>query len=263
MNARKKALTSIAARECGYNAEIKPYRVGEEYGIDAFGLKTLEDYVSKPIYKKLLDTIRQGVPLDPAVADDVAHAMKIWAMNRGATHYTHWFLPLTGASAEKHDAFLEPDKDGGAITRFSGKNLILGEPDASSFPSGGLRSTFEARGYTAWDPTSPAFIKRIGGVATLCIPTMFCSYTGEVLDKKTPLLRSIQVLSMQAKRLLKCFGVKTDDRVSVTLGAEQEYFLVDKSLYILRPDLMQTGRTLFGAPPVKHQQLEVLPQRCF
>ena len=212
--------------------------------------------MSKPIYKKLLDTIRQGVPLDPAVADDVAHAMKIWAMSRGATHYTHWFLPLTGASAEKHDAFLEPDKDGGAITRFSGKNLILGEPDASSFPSGGLRSTFEARGYTAWDPTSPAFIKRIGGVATLCIPTMFCSYTGEVLDKKTPLLRSIQVLSMQAKRLLKCFGVKTDDRVSVTLGAEQEYFLVDKSLYILRPDLMQTGRTLFGAPPVKHQQLE-------
>ena len=146
MNARKKALTSIAARERGYNAEIKPYRVGDEYGIDAFGLKTLEDYVSKPIYKKLLDTIRQGVPLDPAVADDVAHAMKIWAMNRGATHYTHWFLPLTGSSAEKHDAFLEPDKDGGAITRFSGKNLILGEPDASSFPSGGLRSTFEARG---------------------------------------------------------------------------------------------------------------------
>ena len=256
MNARKKALTAIASRENVYDTEIKPYRVDEEYGIDTFGLKTLEDYVSKPIYKKLLDTIRQGVPLDPAVADDVAHAMKIWAMSRGATHYTHWFLPLTGASAEKHDAFLEPTKDGGAITRFSGKNLILGEPDASSFPSGGLRSTFEARGYTAWDPTSPAFIKRTAGVATLCIPTMFCSYTGEVLDKKTPLLRSIQVLSMQAKRLLKCFGIKTDDRVSVTLGAEQEYFLVDKSLYILRPDLMQTGRTLFGAPPVKHQQLE-------
>ena len=256
MNARKKALTSIAARERDYNEEIRPYRVGDEYGIDAFGLKTLEDYVSKPIYKKLLDTIRQGVPLDPAVADDVAHAMKIWAMNRGATHYTHWFLPLTSSSAEKHDAFLEPDKNGGAITRFSGKNLILGEPDASSFPSGGLRSTFEARGYTAWDPTSPAFIKRTAGVATLCIPTVFCSYTGEVLDKKTPLLRSIQVLGAQARRLMRCFGVKTDDRVSVTLGAEQEYFLVDRSLYILRPDLMQTGRTLFGAPPVKHQQLE-------
>lgn len=256
MNPRKKALSDIASREHVYNTDIKPYKVDEEYGIDTFGLQTLEDYVSKPIYKKLLDTIRQGVPLDPAVADDVAHAMKIWAMSRGATHYTHWFLPLTGASAEKHDAFLEPDADGKAITRFSGKNLILGEPDASSFPSGGLRSTFEARGYTAWDPTSPAFIKRTADTATLCIPTMFCSYTGEVLDKKTPLLRSIQVLSMQAKRLLKCFGASTDGRVSVTLGAEQEYFLVDKSLYILRPDLMQTGRTLFGAPPVKHQQLE-------
>ncbi|MBR7105496.1 MAG: glutamine synthetase III, partial [Opitutales bacterium] len=173
------------------------------------------------------------------------------------THYTHWFLPLTGSSAEKHDSFIEPTQDGGAITRFSGKNLILGEPDASSFPSGGLRSTFEARGYTAWDPASPAFIKRVGGVATLCIPTMFCSYIGEVLDKKTPLLRSIQVLGMQVKKLMKVFGVEDNNKhPTVTLGAEQEYFLVDKSLYIQRPDLMQTGRTLFGAPPQKHQQLD-------
>ncbi len=256
MNARKKALSEIAKTAYAYGDSHPPYNVDAEYGTDCFSLKTMEDYLSKPIFKRLTETIKQGVPLDPAVADDVAHAMKIWAMGKGATHYTHWFLPLTGASAEKHDAFLEPTSSGQAITRFSGKNLILGEPDASSFPSGGLRSTFEARGYTAWDPTSPAFIKRAGGVATLCIPTMFCSYTGEVLDKKTPLLRSIQVLGAQAKRLLKCFGVRSEERASVTLGAEQEYFLVDKRLYLLRPDLMQTGRTLFGAPPQKHQQLE-------
>ncbi len=256
MNPRKSALAKIADINPAYGDSKKPYDIDSEYGSDSFGLKTMEDYLSKPIYKRLRDTIKQGVPLDPAVADDVAHAMKIWAMNRGATHYTHWFLPLTGASAEKHDSFLDPSPDGGAITRFSGKNLILGEPDASSFPSGGLRSTFEARGYTAWDPTSPAFINRSGGVATLCIPTMFCSYTGEVLDKKTPLLRSIQVLSNQAKRLLRCFGIESEERAVVTLGAEQEYFLVDKNLYMLRPDLMQTGRTLFGAPPEKHQQLE-------
>ena len=256
MNPRKSALAKIADINPAYGDSKKPYDIDSEYGSDSFGLKTMEDYLSKPIYKRLRDTIKQGVTLDPAVADDVAHAMKIWAMNRGATHYTHWFLPLTGASAEKHDSFLDPSPDGGAITRFSGKNLILGEPDASSFPSGGLRSTFEARGYTAWDPTSPAFINRSGGVATLCIPTMFCSYTGEVLDKKTPLLRSIQVLSNQAKRLLRCFGIESEERAVVTLGAEQEYFLVDKNLYMLRPDLMQTGRTLFGAPPEKHQQLE-------
>lgn len=256
MNARSKALADIAKTVSTYSDSRLPYNVDTEYGTDCFSLKTMEDYLSKPIFRRLKDTIKQGIPLDPAVADDVAHAMKIWAMNKGATHYTHWFLPLTGSSAEKHDAFLEPTGSGQAITRFSGKNLILGEPDASSFPSGGLRSTFEARGYTAWDPTSPAFIKRVGGVATLCIPTMFCSYTGEVLDKKTPLLRSIQVLSTQAKRLLNCFGVYSDERASVTLGAEQEYFLVDRRLYLLRPDLMQTGRTLFGAPPQKHQQLE-------
>ncbi len=256
MNSRKKALSRIAMRSETVDETPRPYDINEEFGIDTFDLKTLEDFVSKPIYQKLVDTINQGVPLDPAVADDVAHAMKIWAMSRGATHYTHWFLPLTGSSAEKHDAFLEPDRNGGAIARFSGKNLIMGEPDASSFPSGGLRATFEARGYTAWDPTSPAFIKRVAGVATLCIPTMFCSYTGEVLDRKIPLLRSVQALGIQAKRILKCFGIKTDERFSVTLGAEQEYFLVDRTLFMLRRDIMQTGRTLFGAPPVKHQQLD-------
>ena len=256
MNARKQALTKISETPKVYENLETPYDIGTQYGVDTFGLKTMEAYLSKPIYKRLRNTIEQGVALDEAVADDVAHAMKIWAMSRGATHYTHWFLPLTGSSAEKHDAFLDPTSDGQAITRFSGKNLILGEPDASSFPSGGLRSTFEARGYTAWDPTSPAFIKRSGGVATLCIPTMFCSYTGEVLDKKTPLLRSIQVLGAQTKRLMKSFGIKEDARANVTLGAEQEYFLVDRELYVQRPDLMQTGRTLFGAPPQKHQQLE-------
>ena len=256
MNPRKQALSKIAGNKIAVEDSVKPYNIEAEYGADSFGLKTMEAYLSKPIYKRLRETIKLGVPLDQAVADDVAHAMKIWAMSRGATHYTHWFLPLTGSSAEKHDSFLEPTPDGNAIATFSGKNLILGEPDASSLPSGGLRSTFEARGYTAWDPTSPAFINRVGGVATLCIPTMFCSYTGEVLDKKTPLLRSIQVLSTQAKRLVKCFDPNCNDHVNVTLGAEQEYFLVDKNLYMLRTDLMQTGRTLFGAPPQKHQQLE-------
>ena len=254
MSTRTKALANIAAEPPVCGDSTKPYDIGTEYAADMFGLKTMEDYLSKPIFRRLKETVQSGAPLDPEVADDVAHAMKIWAMSRGATHYTHWFHPLTGASAEKHDAFLEPTSDGEAITRFSGKNLIIGEPDASSFPSGGLRSTFEARGYTAWDATSPAFIKRVGGVATLCIPTVFCSYTGEVLDKKTPILRSIQALNHQAARLMKCFGVS--GRAKVTLGAEQEYFLIDKNLYLLRPDLMQTGRTLFGAPPQKHQQLE-------
>jgi len=257
MNSRKEVLAKIVEEKRDFDKMDAPYDVETQYGIDTFGLKTMEAYLSKPIYKRLRSTIERGVALDEAVADDVAHAMKIWAMSRGATHFTHWFLPLTGSSAEKHDSFIEPAPFGGAITRFSGKNLILGEPDASSFPSGGLRSTFEARGYTAWDPASPAFIKRVGGVATLCIPTMFCSYTGEVLDKKTPLLRSMQVLGTQINKLMKAFGVYEENkRASVTLGAEQEYFLVDKSLYIQRPDLMQTGRTLFGAPPQKHQQLD-------
>ncbi|MCI5779889.1 MAG: glutamine synthetase III [Lentisphaeria bacterium] len=212
-------------------------------------------YLAKSTCEKLLATIERGEALDPAIAGDVAHAMKEWALSRGATSYTHWFQPLTGSTAEKHDSFLEPENCG-ALFAFSGKNLIMGEPDASSFPSGGLRSTFEARGYTAWDPTSPAFIKRHGNGATLCIPTAFCSYTGDALDKKTPLLRSIQALSGATRRLMKCFGLPDDEKVSVTLGPEQEYFLIDKHFYLQRPDLLQTGRTLFGAPPAKHQQLE-------
>ncbi len=254
MNSRREAMAQIAntrAPEMGGNGNFI-----EEFGCDVFGIKTMSEYLPKPVFKKLRQTMESGKALDSSIADDVAHAMKAWAIRRGATHYTHWFMPLTGATAEKHDSFLEPVENGEVIARFSGKNLIMGEPDASSFPSGGLRSTAEARGYTAWDPTSPAFIKRENGVATLYIPTAFCSYTGEVLDKKTPLLRSMQVLGQQAKRLLRCFGKDFEAGAKVTLGAEQEYFLIDKRFYVQRPDLMQTGRTLFGAPPQRHQQLE-------
>jgi len=221
---------------------------------DVFNDCAMRKYLPEAVAAKLLATVNDGVALDPAIAADVAHAMKHWALDRGATHFTHWFLPLNGSTAEKHDSFLELENNQ-AIMSFSGKNLIMSEPDASSFPSGGLRSTFEARGYTAWDPTSPAFIKRHSNGATLCIPTAFCSYTGETLDKKTPLLRSNQALSKAVKRLMKCFNLP-DEQVVITLGAEQEYFLIDKHFYLHRPDLLQTGRTLFGAPPAKHQQLE-------
>ncbi len=224
------------------------------FGEDVFGPAAMQAYLSKSVYAKLMRTIEDGEPLDPAIAGDVAAAMRNWAIDRGATHYTHWFLPLNGSTAEKHDAFLD-FSDAKPVFSFSAKNLIVGEPDASSFPSGGLRSTFEARGYTAWDPTSPAFVKRHGNGATLCIPTAFCSYSGESLDKKTPLLRSQQALALATKRLMKCFGLPPE-HVSVTLGAEQEYFLVDRHFYLQRPDLIQTGRTVFGAPPAKHQQLE-------
>lgn len=253
---RKQAIAAIAAAsscECG---DVKELAITEIYGQDVFSVKVMKDYLPKDTYKKLLSTIRKGVAIDASIADDVANAMKQWAISKGASHYTHWFQPLTGSTAEKHDAFVEADRDGAVIMNFSGKNLIQGEPDASSFPSGGLRATFEARGYTAWDPTSPAFIKKGRNGATLCIPTAFCSYTGEALDKKTPLLRSIQILSEQTKRLLKCFGEDSDEKIVTTLGAEQEYFLIDKRLYMCRPDLIQAGRTLFGAVPAKHQQLE-------
>ena len=214
----------------------------------------MKKYLPKDTAKTLLSTIQDGLPLDADIAADVAHAMKQWAIERGATHYTHWFQPMTGSTAEKHDSFLDP-KGMEPVMSFSGKNLIVSEPDASSFPSGGLRCTFEARGYTAWDPTSPAFIKRHGNGATLCIPTAYCSYTGDALDKKTPLLRSRQALGNATKRLMKCFNLP-DAHVTITLGPEQEYFLIDKNFYLNRPDLVQTGRTLFGAPPAKHQQLE-------
>ena len=225
-----------------------------DFGADVFGDEAIRTYLSKDTAKKLQATIREGKPLDPSIAGEVAHGIRHWAMDRGATHYTHWFLPMTGSTAEKHDAFLEL-KDGEPIMQFSGKNLIVGEPDASSFPSGGIRSTFEARGYTAWDPTSPAFVKRHSNGATLCIPTAFCAYTGEALDKKTPLLRSMQALDRSVKRLMKLFA-RPEAHVGCTLGAEQEYFLIDKEYWKKRPDLVLTGRTLFGAPSAKGQQLE-------
>ena len=227
----------------------------KDYGADVFYGKAIRKHMSKAVADKLIATMREGKPLDPSIADAVAEGMKNWALENGATHFTHWFQPMTGGTAEKHDAFLEPTGPAQAVNKFSGKNLIGGETDASSFPSGGLRSTFEARGYTAWDPTSPAFIKRHGNGATLCIPTAFCAYTGAALDMKTPLLRSIQALSRATERLMKKFK-RPKAHVSVTLGAEQEYFLIDKSFYLKRPDLLQTGRTVFGAAPAKHQQLD-------
>jgi len=229
-------------------------KAATDFGADVFGEEAIKTYLSKDTAKKLQATIREGKPLDPSIAGEVAHGIRHWAMDRGATHYTHWFLPMTGSTAEKHDSFLEI-KDGEPIMLFSGKNLIVGEPDASSFPSGGIRSTFEARGYTAWDPTSPAFIKRHSNGATLCIPTAFCAYTGESLDKKTPLLRSMQALDKSLKRLMKLFG-RDEAHTGCTLGAEQEYFLIDKEYWKQRPDLVLTGRTLFGAPSAKGQQLE-------
>ena len=229
-------------------------KTATNFGADVFGEEAIRTYLSKDTAKKLQATIQEGKPLDPSIAGEVAHGIRHWAMDRGATHYTHWFLPMTGSTAEKHDSFLEL-KDGEPIMLFSGKNLIVGEPDASSFPSGGIRSTFEARGYTAWDPTSPAFIKRHSNGATLCIPTAFCAYTGESLDKKTPLLRSMQALDKSLKRLMKLFG-RDEAHTGCTLGAEQEYFLIDKEYWKKRPDLVLTGRTLFGAPSAKGQQLE-------
>jgi glutamine synthetase len=231
--------------------------IADTYGSNVFSIKTMRNYLSETAYNSLRATIQQGRSIDPGIADEVADAMKTWAVSKGATHFTHWFQPLTGATAEKHDSFIDPDGEGGVVLKFSGKELIQGEPDASSFPSGGLRATFEARGYTAWDPTSPAFIKEGECGATLCIPTAFYSYHGEALDKKTPLLRSIETLSKQIGRLAKLFGIDVENkRAYATLGAEQEYFLIDQAYYEHRLDLIQTGRTLFGKIPAKHQQMD-------
>ena len=226
--------------------------VPEYFGSLVFDDRVMKANLSAEIYQSLKKTIDEGAQLDIGVANAVADAMKDWATAHGATHYTHWFQPLTGITAEKHDSFISPSPDGGVIMEFSGKELIKGEPDASSFPSGGLRATFEARGYTAWDPTSYAFIKG----KTLCIPTAFCSYGGEALDKKTPLLRSMEALNKQALRILRLFGNDTVKCVRTSVGPEQEYFLVDKELYDRRPDLRFTGRTLFGAKPPKGQEME-------
>ncbi len=227
-------------------------KVTDIYGSMVFNEHTMRERLPKATYKQLMRTIKEGAPLDEDVANVVAHAMKEWAIEKGATHYTHWFQPLTGITSEKHDSFIDPTDDGLTIMTFSGKELIQGEPDASSFPSGGLRATFEARGYTAWDPTSYAFIKD----EVLCIPTAFCSYTGEALDKKTPLLRSMKAIDVQARRVLALFGDDSSERVTTTLGAEQEYFLISEKDYEQRMDLMICGRTLFGYSPCKGQELE-------
>ena len=226
--------------------------VKEQFGSLVFDDRVMKASLDSKVYASLKKTIDEGKELDLTVANAVAAAMKDWAVERGATHYTHWFQPLTGVTAEKHDSFITPAPDGGVIMEFSGKELIKGEPDASSFPSGGLRATFEARGYTAWDPTSYAFIKG----KTLCIPTAFCSYGGEALDKKTPLLRSMEALNVQALRILKLFGNDSVKRVTSSVGPEQEYFLVDREMYNKRRDLVYTGRTLFGAKPPKGQEMD-------
>ncbi len=231
-------------------------KLTEIFGRDVFNESVMKERLPKETFRALMKTIESGEDLDPNVANIVANAMKDWAIERGATHYTHWFQPMTGITAEKHDSFITPVSGGKVLMEFSGKELIKGEPDASSFPSGGLRATFEARGYTAWDCTSPAFLREDAAGVTLCIPTAFCSYTGEALDKKTPLLRSMEALSTQVLRILKLFGHKDVTSVSCSVGPEQEYFLIDREKYLQREDLVFTGRTLFGAMPPKGQELE-------
>ncbi len=235
----------------------KEETIAEMFGEDVFNDSVMQERLPKSAYKKLKKTMEEGSELDPATADVVAHEMKEWAIERGATHYTHWFQPLTGVTAEKHDSFIStPMENGKVLMSFSGKELIKGEPDASSFPSGGLRATFEARGYTAWDCTSPAFIRRDAAGAILCIPTAFCSYTGEALDQKTPLLRSMEAVNEQSLRLIRLFGNTTSKKVTPTVGPEQEYFLIDADAFYKRKDLVYTGRTLFGAQPPKGQELD-------
>ncbi|NUM74463.1 glutamine synthetase III [candidate division KSB1 bacterium] len=233
-----------------------PADINSIFGEHTFNMDVMRDKLPKEVLQSLLATIDKGQQLDPKLADVVANAMKEWAVEHGATHFTHWFQPLTGLTAEKHDSFVTPNVGGGAIARFSGKDLFQGEPDASSFPSGGIRATFEARGYTAWDPTSPAFIIKNHHGATLCIPTAFASWTGEALDHKTPLLRSMEALNKQALRALTLFGVKNVHKVYTTIGSEQEYFLIDEEFFYRRPDLVNSGRTLFGAKPPRGQELE-------
>src|SRR5271168_3337937 len=236
---RQEAIQSIANATYQLNQiNFKEMRVKDLFGVNVFNEAAQRERLPKPVFKALQKTIKQGATLDPAIADAVANAMKDWAIEMGATHFTHIFQPMTGLTAEKHDSFLQPSGDGTAIFEFSGKELVRGEPDASSFPSGGIRATFEARGYTAWDPTSPAYIMDSPNGATLAIPTAFLSWTGEALDKKTPLLRSMQILSTHALRILKLFGNTAAKKVFTTVGPEQEYFLIDKIFYYARPDLL-------------------------
>lgn len=238
-------------------SETRYLNVAEIFGENVFNDAVMQARLPKKVYKKLKEVIDEGKELDLETADVVAHEMKEWAIEKGATHYSHWFQPLTGVTAEKHDSFITaPMENGKVLMSFSGKELIKGEPDASSFPSGGLRATFEARGYTAWDCTSPAFVRQDAAGATLCIPTAFCSYTGEALDQKTPLLRSMEVINDQTIRLLRLFGNTTSKRVTPSVGPEQEYFIVDREKYLQRKDLIFTGRTLFGAMPPKGQEMD-------
>src|SRR5438045_1870831 len=255
-NHRQQAIQAIATAKHQLNrVSFKEKHLKDLFGENVFNEEVQRQRLPKPVFKALQKTIKQGAPLDPAIADSLATAMKDWAMERGATHFTHIFQPMTGLTAEKHDSFLQPAGDGHALTEFSGKELVRGEPDASSFPSGGLRATFEARGYTAWDPTSPAFLHEGPNGATLMIPTVFLSWTGEALDKKTPLLRSMAALSKQALRILRLFGNESS-KVYTTCGPELEYFLIDRNFYYARPDLLNAGRTLSGAKPPQAQEME-------
>src|SRR5262245_45086860 len=254
---RQTAIQAITSAKHRLNrVNFKETHLKDLFGANVFNEDTQRQRLPKPVFRALQKTIKHGAPLDAAIADSVATAMKDWAMEKGATHFTHLFQPMTGLTAEKHDSFMQPTADGKAITEFSGKELVRGEPDASSFPSGGIRATFEARGYTAWDPTSPAFLHEGPNGATLVIPTAFLSWTGEALDKKTPLLRSMEALSTQALRILRLFGNTDARKVFTTVGPEQEYFLIDKNFFYARPDLINAGRTLFGARPPKGQELE-------
>ena len=256
-NLRFEALKAVAASRYQLNRiDFRTVHITQHFGVNVFSEEVQRARLPKPVFKALQKTIRRGEELDPTLADAVANAMKDWAIEKGATHYTHLFQPMTGLTAEKHDSFLTPTGTGSAIVEFSGKELIKGEPDASSFPSGGLRATFEARGYTAWDPTSPAFIMENPNGATLVIPTAFLSWAGDALDKKTPLLRSIEALSTQAMRIVRLFGNNDAQKVVTTAGPEQEYFLIDKNLYLARPDLVNCGRSLYGTKPPKGQELE-------
>lgn len=260
MNSKSMLLRQEVLLKVASNGKIPHETSGVSYsslfGLNTFNEKVMREKLPKDVYQKLRDTIRKGTKLDMGIADTVAHAMKEWAISKGVTHFTHWFQPQTGLTAEKHDSFMEIERDGSMLERFRGEQLVQGEPDASSFPSGGMRTTFEARGYTMWDPSSPAFIMEGPKGGILCIPSVFISYTGEALDKKTPLLRSMEAISRSALKVLRLFGNNQASRVVTTVGTEQEYFLIDKAFYNLRPDLRLTGRTLQGALSPKGQELE-------
>ncbi|MCU1689993.1 MAG: glnA, partial [Jatrophihabitantaceae bacterium] len=253
---RLQAITAVEAYSPPAGTFLASEMPGEIFGANVFSKTVMQKRLPKSVFKSVIATIEQGATLDPLVADAVASAMKDWAMEKGATHYAHVFYPLTGLTAEKHDSFLEPAGDGTALAEFAGKTLTQGEPDASSFPSGGLRNTFEARGYTGWDVTSPAYVLENPNGNTLCIPTIFVSMNGDALDHKTPLLRAQQAMATHAERVLKLFGHTDIDRVVSFCGAEQEYFLVDRHFFLARPDLLNAGRTLFGAKPPKGQEFD-------